>query len=467
MGNILIIDDDQLICETIADAVRGLGHEAASALTLKEGLENARSHDYDVIFLDVRMPDGNGLHVLPRLREAGIPPEIIIITGYGDRAGPELAIKNGAWDYIQKPFSKKEMILPLMRALQYRQEKKAKKPLMALKLDGIVGSSPRMKACYDLLAQAAQSDVNVLITGETGTGKELFARAIHENSPRSFHNLVVVDCTSLPETLVESMLFGHEKGAFTGADKPQSGLIKHADQGTLFLDEVGELPPALQKSFLRVLHERRFRPLGSHREIASDFRLVAATHRNLEQMVQQGQFRQDLLFRLRSLTIDLPPLRERAEDLKELVLYYMAKLWEKQGMGTKGLSPEFLETLMGHNWPGNVRELVNALERALTAAYWEPILIPQHLPPHIRIQVALSAFKKMDTPEAQPPLKTRAENIPRLRHFLEEMKQEYLQNLVAVTGHDLQAACRLSGMSRSSLYGHLQKFKIKLNLSER
>jgi two-component system, NtrC family, response regulator len=460
MGNILIIDDDQLICETLADAVTGLGHEVAFALTLADGLKKARANDYDVVFLDVRMPDGNGLQALPRLRETPSFPEIIIITGYGDVNGPELAIRNGAWDYIQKPSSKKEMLLPLIRALQYRQEKKAKKAMVALNMNGIVGCSPQMKTCYDLLAQASQSDANVLITGETGTGKELFARAIHQNSPRAPHNFVVVDCTVLPETLVESMLFGHEKGAFTGANKHQEGLIKQADKGTLFLDEVGELPQVVQKSFLRVLHERRFRPLGSSREIGSDFHLVAATHRSLEQMVKQGQFREDLLFRLRSLTMDLPPLRERKSDIKELVMHFMAKLWGEQGVGTKGLSPEFLDILMAYDWPGNVRELVNTLERAMAAAYNEPVLIPQHLPPHIRIQVAQSAVKKPLSVKEPPAPYAFGEKIPNLRDYLEEMKAQYLKNLMATVGNDLKQACRVSGMSRSSLYAHLKKYKI-------
>jgi two-component system NtrC family response regulator len=440
-----------------------MGHDPAYARTLGEGLETARSRDFDLIFLDVRLPDGNGLEILPRLRQTGdVTPEIIIITGFGDADGPELAIRNGAWDYIQKPVSKKELVLLLTRALHYHQEKKAKKPLVALNLGGIVGGSPRMRTCYDLLAQAAQSDVNVLITGETGAGKEVFARAIHENSRRALHNFVVVDCTSLPETLVESLLFGHEKGAFTSADKPQEGLIKQADQGTLFLDEVGELPAPLQKSFLRVLHERRFRPLGSNREITSDFRLVAATHRNLEELTQRGLFRQDLLFRLRSLTIDLPPLRNRREDIKELALHFMAKLWEKQGPGAKGLSPEFLDTLMRYHWPGNVRELLNALERALTVAYWEPVLIPQYLPPYIRIQVALGVMQKMDALRKEPPVTAWREKMPQLRDFMEEMKEEYLRQLLAATGNDLKEACRLSGMSRSSLYGLLQKYKINV-----
>jgi two-component system NtrC family response regulator len=460
MGNILIIDDDQLICETLADAVRNLGHNAEFALTIKEGLKKARGQGYDVVFLDVRMPDGNGLEALPRLREISNCPEIIIITGFGDINGAEIAIKNKAWDYIQKPFSKKEMMLTLMRAIQYREEKKAKKSVMALNLDGILGSSPRMQACYDLLAQAAQSEVNVLITGETGTGKELFARAIHQNSNRAPHNFVVVDCTVLPEILVESTLFGYEKGAFTGAAESRQGLIKEADLGTLFLDEVGELPRPVQKSFLRVLHERRFRPLGSTQEIASDFRLVAATNRNLEQMVQQGQFRQDLLFRLQSLTIELPPLRERKGDIKELVIYFLAKIWGPRGEGSKALSQEFLEALIAYDWPGNVRELVNTLEGVLAAAHAEPMMIPQHLPSHIRIQAARSAFKKGVAVDAPALPASFGETVPKFHDYLEEMKAKYLKDLLACTGKDLKKASRLSGMSRSSLYGNLKKYQI-------
>jgi two-component system NtrC family response regulator len=460
MGNILIIDDDQLICETLADAVRNLGHSAEFALTIKEGLKKARGQGYDVVFLDVRMPDGNGLEALPHLRETSNCPEIIIITGFGDVNGAEIAIKNKAWDYIQKPFSKKEMMLTLMRAIQYREEKQAKKSVMALNLDGILGSSPRMQACYDLLAQAAQSEANVLITGETGTGKELFARAIHQNSNRASHNFVVVDCTVLPETLVESTLFGYEKGAFTGAAESRQGLIKQADEGTLFLDEVGELPRPVQKSFLRVLHERRFRPLGSTREIASDFRLVAATHRNLEQMVQQGQFRQDLLFRLQSLTIELPPLRERKGDIKELVMHFLAKIWGTSGEGSKGLSQEFLDALLAYDWPGNVRELVNTLEGVLAMANEEPMLIPQHLPPHIRIQAARSAFKQEGAVVTYALPTSFGETVPKLHDYLEEMKAQYLKNLLSLTGKDLKKASRLSGMSRSSLYGNLKKYQI-------
>ena len=263
MANVLIVDDDQMICDALASKVRSMGSEVSCVFTLEEALHEVPLGTFDVVFLDVRLPDGNGLDALPVLRSLPCPPEIIIMTGKGDQGGAELAINNGAWDYIEKPSSLGAMTLPLLRALKYREAVKAQKPKRTLDREGIVGSSAPMRLCFDQLAQAADSHANVLITGETGTGKELFAWAIHRNSPLARKNFVVVDCAALTDTLVESMLFGHEKGAYTGADKASEGLIKQADGGTLFLDEVGELPLAIQKAFLRVLQERRFRPLGS------------------------------------------------------------------------------------------------------------------------------------------------------------------------------------------------------------
>ena len=300
------------------------------------------------------------------------------MTGYGDPDGAELAIKHGAWDYIQKPSTMDAMTLPLVRALQYREEKKASKAMMILKREGIIGNSPKIRACLDLLTQVASSNANVLVTGETGTGKELFAVAIHKNSSRADKNFVVVDCTALPENLVESILFGHEKGAYTGADRAKDGLILQADGGTLFLDEVGELPLPIQKSFLRALQERKFRPVGGKEEIKSDFRLIAASNRNLDDMVRQGNFREDLLFRLRSFSIELPPLRERPEDIKDLAAYYTEVLCKRYEIETKEFSPEFFDVLTSYPWPGNVRELINALERALVNGRYERILFQKH-----------------------------------------------------------------------------------------
>jgi len=250
MAIILIIDDDHLMCETMTRMVRRLGHETLAAETLAEGLALAAAHECDVVFLDVRLPDGNGLDALPKIDALTCHPEVIIMTGFGDPNGAELAIKSGAWDYIEKSSSVKEITLSLERALQYRQQKTAvaqSRTVAALKRSQIIGNSPRLNACLDLVAQAAGSDVNVFITGETGTGKELFARAVHENSQRARGNFVVVDCTALPETLVESLLFGHEKGSFTGADKARDGLVRQAHCGTLFLDELGERPATVAR----------------------------------------------------------------------------------------------------------------------------------------------------------------------------------------------------------------------------
>jgi two-component system NtrC family response regulator len=462
MGNVLIIDDDELFCEMLSEMVTDMGHGVKFTHSLNEGVVEAANGDYDVVFLDVRMPDGSGLRALPRIRELTDPPEVIIITGAGDPDGAELAIVNGAWDYIEKQSSIKRMTLPLVRALQYREEKKSRKLAVALKLDGIVGEGFKMQACFDVVAHAADSDANVLIFGETGTGKELFARAIHANS--SNKSFVVVDCAALPESLVESALFGYEKGAFTGADKPQTGLIKQADGGTLFLDEVGELPLIMQKAFLRVLQERRFRPLGARQEVESNFRLLAATNRDLDQAVAEGTFRKDLLFRLRSLSLNLPPLRDHLEDIKELVLYHTGKLCESYGIPQKGFSPEFFECLLAFDWPGNVRELINTLDRALAEARHEPTLYPNHLPSYIRIQTARNTVTR-ETPELSPATAAAAGvNLPKLRDYREaavaQAEREYLKELMVLANSDLAEACRISDLSQPRLYALLKKHRI-------
>jgi len=250
MSRILIIDDDKSISKMLSNLVGQMGHEATSRHTLATGLDEMVVGAYDVVLLDVQLPDGSGLDILPQIRKSPSNPEVIIMTGYGSVDGAEIAIKNGAWDYIQKTDSPQKIILPLKRVIQYRNEvQKARPAAVALKLEGIIGNSSPMRACFNLLAQAASGMANVLLSGETGTGKELFARAIHENSERCRRNFVVVDCAALPETLVESLLFGHKKGAYTGADASRDGLMTQADGGTLFLDEVGELPAQLQKVF--------------------------------------------------------------------------------------------------------------------------------------------------------------------------------------------------------------------------
>jgi two-component system NtrC family response regulator len=379
MAKILIIDDNPFNAETLRDIVLMMGHQVRCALTAVEG-RKALADSFDIIFLDVQLPDGNGLTLLPEFLANPSAPEVIIITGFGSPDGAELAMKNGAWDFIEKPLERSKIELPLMRALQYREAKGQKGVPRVLTREGIIGSSPKLESCLQLVAQAAVSDASVLMTGETGTGKELFAQAIHQNGPRRSKPFVIVDCASLPPTIIESILFGHERGAFTGADRQREGLIKLADGGTLFLDEVGDLPLASQRTFLRVLQEHRFRPLGAKREYQSDFRVIGATNCNLDALAEKGQFRQDLLFRLRGIQIDLPSLRQRPADIMELAFHYLSKIGRRQGATLKGFSPEMIETLNAYGWPGNVRELVNALESAIAAATEDPILYPKHLP---------------------------------------------------------------------------------------
>jgi len=385
MARILNIDDDDYIRDILSARIEQLGHEALTAATLEQGLRLIEQQPLDLIFLDVHLPDGNGLDALPAIRQNTAQPEIIIITAAGSARGAELAISQGAWDYIEKPFYKETLILQVQQALEYRKAKQKQGQKLLLETGRIIGKSRAVFSCFQQLAQCAGRMVNVLIQGESGTGKELFARAVHDNSPVSRGGYIVVDCAALPEALIESLLFGHRKGAFTGADKDAEGLIKIADGGTLFLDEIGELPLLVQKTFLRVLQEKKFRPVGSAMEITSDFRLVCATNRNLEKMAEEGTFRSDLLHRLKSFVIELPPLRERKGDIKELAIHYTDELCQKHKIPPKVLLPDTLITLESHDWPGNVRELINVLEKSVLSDPEIQLIYPRHLPESIRI----------------------------------------------------------------------------------
>jgi len=467
MAKILIVDDDPLARDSLARVVKKMGHVPAEAGSIGEARERIPREDFDLVFCDVRMPDGSGLDILPEIRASGSAPEVIIVTGFGDPDGAELAIKKGAWDYIEKPLSVKAVMLCVERALQYREKKRSTAQPVALNVAGIVGSSAKLRACLDTLAQASTSEANVLITGETGTGKELFAWAIHRNSARSNRNFVVVDCAALPETLVESTLFGHVRGAFTGADKPRDGLVRQADGGTLFLDEIGELSISIQKAFLRVLQEKRFRPVGGGAEVTSDFRLVAATNRQLEDLVKKGGFREDLLFRLRTLVLELPPLREMKEDVKDLMLHYLVHYCEQYELPVKGYTPDFFETLFAYDWPGNIRELIQALEKAVISAKDEPVLFPKHLPDHIRIQLARASVlqKRGPGPGIETGPVAAADTSLNLKDFRESelarIEKDYLSSLMRRTNGEVGEACRISGLSRSRLYTLLKKYGLK------
>ncbi len=484
MGNVLIIDDDHDIRDALTRVVTRLGHAARTAATLDEGRRMAGAGDVDVVFLDVRMPDGNGLDAIADLRKAASAPEVIVITGWGEADGAERAMRQGAWDYIEKPPSVRTMTAPLLRAMEYRQGGGAL-PSAAFRFDGITGNSVRRAACLELAAKAAVGEVNVLLTGQTGTGKELFARAIHANSPRSGQPFVVVDCAALPPTIVESVLFGNEKGAYTGADSRRDGLILQAHGGTLFLDEVGELPLSAQKAFLRVLQERRFRPVGGREEKSCNFRLVAATNQDLEAMSRQGLFRQDLLFRIQGIGIDLPPVRDNVDDVRLFARHFLEQTRRRRGLPEKILSEEFLAVLDAYPWPGNIREVCNTMEGVFALARDDQALHPVHLPLHIRVHAVRSKVEESEAarqggngdpaqgkgavfrtgPSAIPgeaegqafASADAAKPLALFKDFRDQREAEYLRLLLARHAGDMRRILAVSGLSRSRLYALLKK----------
>jgi two-component system NtrC family response regulator len=465
MARILIIDDEEQFCTLLADKLQDDGHEVFCRHTLQSGVAETATNPFDVVYLDVNLPDGSGLNAIQEITGGLSNPEVVIMTGVGDPDGAELAIKNGAWDYFTKPSSLNMMLKPLVRALQYRDAKKQNPIVKTMKREGIIGNCKKSLGYLDLMAQAAAYDTNVLITGETGTGKELVARAIHNNSPRCENNFIVVDCASLTETLVESVLFGHEKGAFTGAEWSHEGLIRQADQGTLFLDEVGELTPLIQRSFLRVLESHSFRPLGAKQEVMSNFRLVAATNRDLEQMVSKGLFRSDLLYRLRTFCIDLPPLRERIDDIPELVAYQLMKICGRYGSELKGVSLSLMDILKTYHWPGNVRELVHTLEGMVAASmsHCDPILVPRNLPMNIRIHMARESVTANEPQQETRNYQT-VQQLPKWHDLREKIlsgaEKEYMRQIILVASHDIKKACEISGLSRARIYQIIQKYSL-------
>ena len=457
MADILIVDDDKALTKMLAERITRTGQRVEVAATLHEGLQMIATTPFDVVFLDVRLPDGNGLEYLRQFKEARSMPEVIIITGQGEADGAEKAIISGAWSYIEKPYVFREMPLHLTRALQYRQEKiKVVEVPVALKRDNIVGSSRALSRCLDQIARAAACDVSVLVTGATGTGKELFAKAIHENSARSAKNFVVVDCAALPETLIESILFGHIKGAFTSAEKQQDGLVRHAHGGTLFLDEVGEMPLGIQKTFLRLLQEHEYRPVGASKHEHSDFRLVAATNRDLNECVRNGSFRDDLLFRLQAFTIELPPLKDRLEDIRELVTYFIARLCERYGVETKGIAPDFIEALSAYDWPGNIRELYQTIEQVFASAFLGPTCFAIHLPEKFRVLRARAGFEGRGTTET-------VARLPTWREYKDLHEESYVKKLKLVSESNILQACAISGLSRTRLYQLLSKYDMNFS----
>ena len=461
MAEIFVVDDDVTLQKMLIRQLQISGHQASSASTLTEGIKQAAAGKYDIILLDVTLPDGNGLEYLSRFKDVSSSPEVIIITGKGDQDGAEKAILSGAWAYVEKPNVIRDLILHLTRALQYREEKnRVDKVPVVLKRDNIIGNSPLLIKCLDQVAQAAFSDVSVLITGETGTGKELFARAIHENSQRAAHKFITVDCAALPRNLIESILFGHVKGAFTGAETNREGLIRLADGGTLFLDEVGELPLSIQKTFLRVLQEHAYRPVGSTNEEYSDFRIVAATNIDIKNCVAQGTFRSDLLYRLNACSVTLPPLRKRKEDIKPLTREFLARMCDRSSLQCKGIAFDFIEHLESYDWPGNVRELQQTLEHVVACTAQTPTLFAKHLPEHFRIRQAQAAIQSPPSSINNSAVPAES-SVPSPWHaYKSDCEQKYIYDLMRYAQGNVTLACQVSRLSRTRLYQLREKYNL-------
>ncbi len=467
MTSILIIDDDELFSLGLSDALAGDGYRIFLATTLAEGLRIAQTRDMDVVFLDLQFPEGSGMGILPHLKALPNSPEIIVITASLDEENAENAISNGAWDFIKKTSSQLEMKLSCQRALDYRNKRLSLEPVQR---EGIIGISQAMTYCLEETVKASRSQAAVLFTGETGTGKEVFARALHANSPRKDQNLVVVDCASMTETIAGSELFGYRKGAFTGATSDKPGLIYHANKGTLFLDEVSELPLSLQKSFLRVLESQTYRPLGQSHESVSNFRLVCASNRDLHAMAENGEFREDLLFRIQTVTINIPPLRKRLDDIEDLVRYHLREIARQSGTRGTSASPDLIDLFTAYSWPGNVRELVNTLKALTASAPQERVLYPSHLPRDLHVkflksckhtEAGLSLTETERTPgDSQEELLLDQDWKTFCAFSQAKYEKYYLQNLMNVCDHDISEAMRHSGLSKPRLYSLLKKYSI-------
>ena len=446
---ILVVDDDATACAVLAEVLIKAGYTVEMAGGGAEAIEKGQRLPVDLVLTDIQMANMDGMAVLKRFREFSPDTPIILLTAFGTIESAIKAIKSGAYDYISKPFKKDEVLLTIHRALdqrrllnenmRYRQEF-----LDRYQFSNIIGSSQAMIEVYKLVARVASGRSTVLLQGESGTGKELIARAIHYNGPRVNAPFVAVNCAALTESLLESELFGHEKGAFTGAVTVKRGFFEEADGGTILLDEVGDMSPALQAKLLRVLQEQEIRRVGGNQSIPVDVRVLTSTHRDLWSMVKQKQFREDLYYRLNVVTITLPPLRERREDIPMLAYHFMQTCAAANQKRVIGISPEAMLVLQQANWPGNVRELAHTIESAVVVTSHE-ILLPDDLPVTLRKSVpAAPASEFLD-------LVT-----------LHELEKRYLIRVLDETHGNKTEAARLLGIDRRTLYRMAERFGLDL-----
>ncbi|MFQ5869072.1 MAG: sigma-54-dependent transcriptional regulator [Candidatus Zixiibacteriota bacterium] len=444
---ILVVDDQESQREMLGGHLKNKGYAVTTAESGESALEICEKNFFEVALLDLKMPGLSGLDLLNRLKEINPDTISIIITAYGSIESAVEALKSGAFDYITKPINNLEEVdLIIEKALEthslLRENRALKEELekFAGKLE-IIGESRQIREVLSTVTRVAPSDANVLLTGESGTGKELFARALHQASERTKGTFVAVSCAALPETLLESELFGHEKGAFTDAKSKRAGRFELAHGGTLFLDEIGDVPASTQVKLLRVIETKEYNPLGSEKTYLADVRIIAATNQNLEEKIKEGTFREDLFFRLNVVGIEVPPLRDRKADISLLTDYFLRELSEKNRKRISGITPEVKDLLLRYHWPGNVRELENVLERAVVMCRGEVIDVGD-LPPQLS--------EKSATGEETRPTGT-----------LREMEKEYIFKALEATSWNFTEAAAILGIHRNTLRLKLKEYGIE------
>lgn len=449
--NILVIDDDKITRELLKEVLEKDGLSVSLASSGEEALEILADKSFPIVLSDIRMHDISGMGVLTHLKKNSPTSVVVLMTGFGNMEGAIEAIQKGAFDYISKPFQLDDMRAVLQRAVKHwESSQKGLKTGHRVNAIGetprsVIGKSPKIVEVYKTLARATLSPSNVLIQGESGTGKELVARAIHENSPRKEEPFIAINCGALNENLLESELFGHVKGAFTGAISNKSGLFEEARKGTIFLDEIGDISPALQVKLLRVLQESEYKPVGSNESKKSYARVIAATHRQLEQLIQTGKFREDLYYRLKVVLIDLPPLRERMEDLPDLISYFVAVYSKKIGKNVSHISDDAMGVLQSYVWPGNIRELEHAIERAVTMTR-SSVLYPEDFPSELRQK---SEGAKSEIGSA--PLTS-----------LEQVEKNHILKVLESTNWNKSKAAAMLGIDRKTLHRKAVRYQIEL-----
>jgi len=464
-ARILVVDDERSMREMLAILLKREGHEVSVAESGRGAIDLLNQKPFDLVVSDARMPDVDGLEVLRHARSINPSVIAIMVTAYGS---PDLlrgVAQLGVNDYVEKPFNTEVLRFRIRKELDRRrlqQENVLLKRAMhsANRFENIIGNSRPMQEVFELVDTIAQTASTVLITGESGTGKELIARAIHVRSPRCDRPFVAVNCGALTETLLDSELFGHMRGSFTGADGNRKGLIEVADKGTIFLDEIGEMSAMLQVKVLRVLQERKFRRVGGTDEVEADIRIIAATNRDLARMVSQGEFREDLYYRINVIPIRLPSLRERGEDVPLLAEHFVTKFAAQMKKPVTGISGAALECLKAHSWPGNVRELENAIERAV-ALERTPSILPESLPETTRgVQKPVSgpAAPLDPTPASTPTLAGARFDLEK---HVQDLEREYIAEALRQAGGVKVKAAELLGMSFRSFRYYMKKYNLK------